>query len=593
MRRSAWAGAVAVAAALSLGVTACGGGDDNGGGSASGGEKATNGAPVQGKQGGKLTALWSGDVDFIDCGETYYQLGTFICSATQKALYGYKPDDGKQMVPDLAESLPEVSDDGKTVTVKIKSGVKFSAPVNRAVTSKDVKYAIERGFFDTVNNGYAGAYFGDLEGAKVGAKPGTTIRGIETPDATTVVFKLTKATGGVLAAGALGMPLTAPVPEEYAAKFDKKNPSSYGTNQVATGPYMIQSDAAGKSVGYVAGRRIHLVRNPNWDKSKDFKPAYLDEIDNLEGNNDVTVASRRILTGKSLLTGDFTPPPAILRQAYQRNRSQLSFAPGANVRWISMNAKIKPFDDLNVRKAVAAGFDRTALRLARGGPLVGTIASHFLAPEIGGFDEAGGKQGLGLDFLNTTGKPNPQLSAEYFKKAGYPSGKYTGKEELLMVGSNAGVAQQVAEVARQNFQQMGFKVRLRLVTQDAMYTKYCNVPSQKVAICPNVAWQKDFSDGQTMLDPTFNGQNILPQGNSNWTQLDVGSLNQQMDKAKLVTEPKERNAAWAAVDKAVTAQAPGIPYLWDNFPVLASKNVNQVVSLYNGGATDISWSSLK
>ena len=38
---------------------------------------------------------------------------------------------------------------------------------------------------------------------------------------------------------------------------------------------------------------IHLVRNPNWDKSLDYKPAYLDEIDNLQGNDDPGIASRQ------------------------------------------------------------------------------------------------------------------------------------------------------------------------------------------------------------------------------------------------------------------------------------------------------------
>jgi peptide/nickel transport system substrate-binding protein len=593
MRRSAWTGAVAVAAALSLGITACGGGDDNGGGGGNSESSAKQGAPVQGKQGGKLTVLWTDDVDFIDCGETYYQMGYFICSATQKALYSYKPDDGTQMVPDLAESLPEVSDDGKTVTVKIKAGVKFSPPVDREVTSKDVKYAIERGFFNTVNNGYAGAYFGDLVGAKVGAKPGTTIRGLETPDDQTLVMKLSKPTGGVLAAGALGMNLTAPVPEDYASKMDAKNPSTYGTSQVATGPYMIANDSSGKATGYVAGRRIHLVRNPNWDKSKDFRPAYLDEIDNLEGNDDTTVAARRVLTGQSLLTGDFSPPPAILRQASRTAKEQLYLGPGGGGRWVSMNTKIKPFDDVNVRKAVVAGFDRNAMRLTRGGPIVGSIPTHYLPPGLAGYDQAGGAKGPGLDFMNTTGEPNPQLSAEYFKKAGYASGKYEGNEELLMVGTSGGVAEQAAEVARQNFQNMGFKVRLRLVTQDSMYTKFCNVPSQKVAICPNVGWLKDFSDGQTLLDPTFNGENILPQGNSNWSQLDDKTINEQMDKAKLLTDPDERAAAWAQADKEISAQAPAVPWLWDTTPTLASKNVQNVISLYNGSQSDISWISLK
>ena len=69
---------------------------------------------------------------------------------------------------------------------------------------KDVKYAVERGFFTTVANGYS-FYFGDIVGAEPGAKPGTQIKGIETPDDQTIVFKLSKAVGGYLAAGALAM----------------------------------------------------------------------------------------------------------------------------------------------------------------------------------------------------------------------------------------------------------------------------------------------------------------------------------------------------------------------------------------------------
>ena len=193
------------------------------GGGGSSEKDAGGGAPVEGKQGGKLTMLWTDDVDNIDPGITYYQMGYMVSYATQRPLYSWKPDNGETAVPDLAESDPQVSRDGKTVTVKIRKGVRFSPPVSREVTSKDVKYAIERGFFNTVNNGYAGAYFGDLVGAAPGAKPGTEIEGIRTPDDRTIVFKLSRGSGGVLA-GALALPLAAPVPEEYAAKFDKAEP---------------------------------------------------------------------------------------------------------------------------------------------------------------------------------------------------------------------------------------------------------------------------------------------------------------------------------------------------------------------------------
>jgi peptide/nickel transport system substrate-binding protein len=587
MKRVSWWSLLLVAIlALSVGLAACGG-DDEGTSGDSGNTKTA--APEGAKQGGKLVSLWTDDVDFIDPGKTYYQMGFTITFATQKALYGYKPDSSDKAVPDLADGDPEISEDGKTVTVKIKKGVKFSPPVNREVTSKDVKYGIERGFFNTVNNGYAGAYFGNIDGAKVASKPGTKIKGIETPDDQTIVFHDTKGTGGVLA-GALALTLAAPVPEEYAKKFDAKNPSTYGQNQVATGPYMVENNSAGKAIGYKAGKRIHLVRNPNWDKSLDYRPAYVDEIDIQQGNDDTQVASQKIISGNGLISGDFEPPPAVMKKE-RANKEQLQFTSGGGDRWVALNTKVAPFDDVNVRRATVAGFDRAALLLARGGEVVGKVPTHMLPPGLGGFDEAGGEEGPGFDFMS---KPegDPALAAEYFKKAGMASGKYEGSEEVLVVGTSEGVAQKVAEITKEQLEKLGFKVRLRLVTQDAMYTKFCNVPKAKVQVCPNVGWFKDFADPQTMLDPTFNGKNILPENNSNWSQLDEPAINKAMDDAAVLTDPAERNKAWGEIDKMVTEQAPAIFYQWVIDPVINSKDVNPVINAFNA-THDYSFTSLK
>jgi peptide/nickel transport system substrate-binding protein len=590
MRRSAWTTGAAILAALSLGVAACGGSSGSGDGDKSGTD-TTKAPPENAKTGGKLTVLWTGDVDHIDCGQTYYQMGNFICNATQKQLYAYKPD-GTNMIPDLAEGDPQVSEDGKTVTVKLKPGVKYSPPYDaNTVTSKDVKYAIERGFFTSVASGFTQTYYSDLEGAKVGVKAGTTISGITTPDDQTLVLKFKRGVGGVMAAGALAYGATAPVPEAYAKEFDAKTPSTYGENQLATGPYMIENDASGKAVGYDPGKRIHLVRNPSWDKTLDFKPAYLDEIDNLEGNDDPGVSSRRILTGESMVNGDFSPLPENLKDASQNRKSQLVLKPSGGGRWISMNMTVKPFDDINVRKAVSAGFDRNALLLTRGGKLVGDMATHYIPPGIAGFEEAGGAKGTGVDFLSVDGSPQPELSAEYFKKAGYASGKYEGTEKILMVGSNAGVAAKTAEVAKENLERMGFNVQMRLVQPQTMYTRYCNTPSADVAVCPNVGWLKDFPDGQTILSPTFNGKNILEQGNSNWSELDDPAINKAMDAAEILPVD-QRPAAWAEIDKMVTAQAPAVPWIWDKTPLIQSANVNGVASISNS-QWELAWTSLK
>jgi len=161
-----------------------------------------------------------------------------------------------------------------------------------------------------------------------------------------------------------------------------------------------------------------------------------------------------------------------------------------------------------------------------------------------------------------------------------------------MVGTSEGVAQKAAEVAKDNFNRMGFNVRLRLVRTDSMYTKFCNAPSAKVQICPNVGWIKDFSDGQTLLDPTFNGKNIIPQNNSNWSMLNDPKINAEMNKAETLNDPDQRAQAWARADKDITAQAPAVPWIWDKTPLIASNNVNAVASLYNS-QWDLSWTSLK
>jgi peptide/nickel transport system substrate-binding protein len=240
---------------------------------------------------------------------------------------------------------------------------------------------------------------------------------------------------------------------------------------------------------------------------------------------------------------------------------------------------------------VVAGFDREALRLVRGGELVGDIPTHMIPPGIPGFEEAGGYDGPGLDFMSEP-SGDPALAAEYMKKAGYASGKYEGDEELLMVGTSEGVAEKTAEIAKQTFENLGFKVRLRLVTQDAMFTKFCSIPSANVAICPNVSWGKDFSDAQTILDPTFNGDNINPQFNSNWPELDDPAINKAMDEAAVLSDPAERAQAWAKIDRQITEQAPVVSWLWDKTPLLRSADVNGAASEFNS-AWDLAWTSLK
>jgi len=340
-------------------------------------------------------------------------------------------------------------------------------------------------------------------------------------------------------------------------------------------------------------QELDLVRNPNWDKSTDYKPAYLDSITITEGL-DADVASRQILNGQSMISGDFQLPATILAQLSKSSsqKSQMVITPPTGrFRYIALNNRVKPFDNPDVRRAIAAAFDRNALRQAFGGPLTGEIPTHWIPPGQPGFDEAGGKGGPGVDFL---AKPQGDmaLAAEYMKKAGYKSGKYTGSETFTAVSDNATQQRNVAEVAQAQFAKLGFKVKTRYVVRNTMYTKFCQVPKSEPAICPSVGWLKDFADPETLLDAVFDGKQILPASNSNFTLFDNKDVNAAMAKAQVINDPAQRNQAWGAIDKQITALAPGIPWLWDTQPMLESKNVNGVVNQANA-AFDLTFTSIK
>ena len=256
---------------------------------------------------------------------------------------------------------------------------------------------------------------------------------------------------------------------------------------------MIENNAAGKAIGYQPDEEIHLVRNPNWDKSTDFKPAYLDEIDNRRGQRR---HDRRRAARSSPARAWSTATGRRRRRSSSRcveldQKDQLVIVPGGGDRYVAMNTKVKPFDDINVRKAVIAGFDREALRLTRGGALVADMPTHFIPPGIAGFDEAGGMDGPGYDFLNNPAGRTCSSRPSTSRRRASPSGKYNGPTTPDGRHQRRASAPKAAEVAKEHFEQLGFKVKSapgEARTRCTPVTAAC--PGAKVAVCPNVGWMQ-------------------------------------------------------------------------------------------------------
>ena len=610
--------AAAVTGLLAVGVAACGSSgsskSSSGGGSSSSSAGAPQSLPLKAgenpegqklygkKRGGTLTVLSNGDFEHLDPGQAYYALDYGIVQATDRPLFSYAPNSVQTLRPDLATAIPTtanggITDGGKTITIHIHSGVHYSPPVNREVTSQDVAFALERGANPNVGNAYWPAYFGagapaPIVGSTDPKYKGGPLPGIQTPNSTTLVIHLTKP-GAPAVIDALSLPLSSPLPASFVGPLDKHAPTTYGTQYlVAVGPYMVQADKNGKiaGIGYQPGKSETLVRNPNWNAKLDWRPAYLDRI-NFNVGGDSTVIGQQVLKGSSSVQLD-TVAQSVVKQAYEQYPSQITFTSGSGDHYLTLDTHAGVFKNVNIRRAMYAALDRMAIVKARGGLLVAEPGTHFLYPGVDGFSQAGGYAGPQVAW-NKNVNGDVAVAHQYMKDAGYPSGKYTGSATTQIVVGSGGNGPAIAAIVQNAATAIGLHPHVSLVDQSTMYSKYCGVPKQEIDACPTAGWIRDFADPLSVLYPTFYGPAIVPTNNSNWSQQNDPAINDAMAKAALVTNPAARAQAWANVDKMLVDKAVAVPEDFDNEANIESHNVAGVNMLWNEGLWDFSFTSLK
>ena len=278
---------LAVTGLLAVGITACGSSNSSSssGGGSSSQSSSSNGSSSSGvptiplkagenpvgqvltgptkKRGGTLTVYSSEDFEHLDPGESYFTQDYGVDYVTQRPLFAYLPNTANAVSPDLATVIPTtanggITDGGKTVTVHIRTGVHFSPPVNREVTSADVAYAIERAANPNVANPYFAAYFGagapaPLEGATSPNYKGGPIPGIQTPNKTTIVFHTVKPSGSFLVS-ALSLPISMPVPGELRGAAGQEVADDL--RQQVSGRDGAVHDQGGSQDGHVPGHRL-------------------------------------------------------------------------------------------------------------------------------------------------------------------------------------------------------------------------------------------------------------------------------------------------------------------------------------------------
>jgi peptide/nickel transport system substrate-binding protein len=547
---------LAVSAALAIALTACGGGgSDTGGGTKAAGATAAFNAAMgkvynpSDKKGGTIKFANAGDWDSLDTGETYYAYSWNFVRLYSRALLMFKAAPGsasEELVPDLAEGLGTPSDGGKTWTYKIRQGVKFED--GTTVTSKDVKYAVERSTDkETFPNGpaYFDNYLNWPKGWKgpYKSKNMNTDQAISTPDDQTIAFHLKQALGGF--DYFVQTPQTAPVPKA------KDTGAKYKEHVVATGPYMFESNNLGKN--------FVLVRNPNWSQATDPNRKALpdrievslnvnaDDLDNrvISGDLGIDVAGTGI---QPAALGKVLPDPSLKARADNPTIARLWYT--------SITTQVKPLDNIECRKAILYAADRTGYQTAYGGPFSGgDIATQLMPPQIPG------AQKFDLYPAGPDNKGDLTKAKEALAKCGHPNGFSTN----IAYRSERPKEKATAESLQQSLARVGIKLTIRPFPQGDYFAQYAGNPpyvrKNNLGLSVN-GWGADWNDGFGYLSQIVDSRVIREAGGSSNISVRIPEVNQLLDQAFSEVDKTKREQLWGKIDKRVMEEAVILPGLF-------------------------------
>ncbi|NUK82862.1 ABC transporter substrate-binding protein [Streptomyces lunaelactis] len=575
-KRRLAAGTAVVLAAL-LTTTACGGNgkDDkeDGAGKAPGFNAGINKvANASDKKGGTLKFVGTQDADSWDPQRGYYGfMGDFARYYTRQ-LVSFKPEAGQastELVPDLATANAEISDGGKTYKYTLKDGVTWED--GSPVTSQDIKYGIERTWAQDVISGgpvylsqvldpkteYKGPYK-DTTPDKLGLKA------IETPDAKTIIFKLPKPNGDF--EQMLAMPAASPV------KKEKDTAAKYGLKPFSNGPYKIDSYAPNKS--------MTLSRNTNWKPATDtIRKALPDKIT-------VTFMANADDMDKRLLKGDFDVDinatgigQAARTTALREHKGNLDNGQTGFIRYAVFPQTVKPFDNIECRKAVIYAADKKSLQTARGGPQAGgDVAPNMLPAGIKGADPTYDP----YEVLKNDSKPDLTKAKAALKACGQPNGFKT----TIAVRNNKPVEVATAVSLQNALKQVGI---------DAQVDQFDGAQTSGIIGSPKVVkdkgygiiimgWGADFPTGQGFSQPLVDGRFILQSGNNNFSELNDPAVNKLFDDAIAETDPAKAGEIYKQMNQKVSEAAVYLPFVYDKTITWRSSRLTNAYTAdaYNG-----------
>jgi peptide/nickel transport system substrate-binding protein len=478
-------------------------------------------------EGSTLKVTFASFPDYMDPSLSYTIEGQTAMSQTYIPLLTYAHANGSagtKLIPGLAKAMPKITDGGRTYTLFLRKGLRYSD--GTPVRATDFPATIERMI---ALNSSGSSFFTDIVGAEkfTKAKHGH-IPGIEADDKSgRIVIHLVKPRSTF--SNELATLFSAPLPAGTKRKDLSADPPP------GTGPYVITSSRPGQGWDY--------GRNPEWAKANgplmpQIPAGHYDNID-VQVIKNTETAVNDVISGK-LDWMEAPPPPDRYQELSDRfEGTQLLVTPQIDVYYFWMNVDQPPFNDLQVRRAVNYAVDPEALERIYGGQL--KAVQQVLPAAMPGHKSF------------KLYPYNPKKAKELVAAAD------PAERKVTVWTDDYGPNRQAGEYYEGVLREIGLQPTLKVLSP----ANYVTVTGNNST--PNLdtgwtAWYMDYPHPNDYFQPQLAGESIAPTANSNYSHFDDPKINKEI--AKLGTEPlgPKQEAAYARMDREVMEQAPWAPF---------------------------------
>jgi peptide/nickel transport system substrate-binding protein len=444
-----------------------------------------------------------------------------------------------ELEPSLATEW-QASEDGKTWTFKLRSGVKFHDGSD--FDAEAVKFNFERWWDAKSEFGYRDAgktyeIWGNLFGGSKGT-PQSLLQEVIALDKQTVKFVLKQpfaAFPSAIASGYFGI---------ASPEAIKKAKDKYGTPSslaVGTGPFVFKE--------WRSGDRVVLEKNPNYWKQG------LPKVDQLVIRF-ITDPAARLAQLRSA-TIDFTVDlsPDQLPEIKGDSTLEAVYRPSFNVGYLTLNPSYEPLSKLEVRQAIAVTINHKEIVKAFWGEL-GENTPHFTPPLLKEFQSE-----------KVTDYPyNPQAAKQVIAQAGYPNGFDLQLWYMPVSRPYFPNPKPIAEAFAADLSAIGIKVKLQTKDWAAYLADRNKSPGYQAFM---LGWTGDYGDPDNFYYAHFGPGSTADIGN--WKNDQVFKL---LDQGRATGDKAERAKIYKQVDEILYQEAVRLPIVHSQ-PLLAKrKNVS-------------------